>query len=110
MKFTKLEIAKLLSSTPNVMAEKGEIIQFFHSLQFNPNEVEEGNIIEDYLSFSEQLDKDLLDLKDFSLDKTFLSGSAYTQLKIPKKVQVQLDKEWEVFQDQIKNLDLEQDS
>ncbi len=103
----KLDIAKLLSSTPNVMADKGEIIQFFHSIQFKSDEENEGNIIEDFMSFRGQLDKDLLEMSDFSLDKTFLSGSAYTQLKIPKKVQVQLDKDREELEEYIRNFELE---
>ena len=107
MKYTKLSIAKLLSSTPNVMASKGEIVQFFHSPQFKPDEEQEGSIIEDFLSFRGQLDKDLLDLNDFSLDKTFLSGSEYKKLPIPKKVQIQLDKDREELENYIKNFEME---
>lgn len=103
----RIDIARLLASTPNVMASNGEIVQFFHSLQFVPDEEDEGNIIEDYLSFSGQLDKDLLDLNDFSLDKTFLANKEYTTLKIPKKVQVQLDKDREELEEYIRNYDKE---
>lgn len=103
----RIDIARLLASTPNVMADKWEIIQFFHSLQFKPDEENEGSILEDFMVFKGQLDKDLLYMNDFSLDKTFLSGSAYTTLKIPKKVQDQLNKDMEELEEYIKNYDKE---
>jgi len=102
---TKLEIAKLLANTPGVMASKEEIIQFFHSPQFIFEEEEEGNIIEDFMVFRGILDKDILDCKDWNIDKTFLKGKTTDLPKIPKKVQQQLDKERQELQDYIKSFD-----
>jgi len=103
----RIEIAKLLATTPNVMASNGEIVQFFHSIQFVPDETNEGNILEDFMIFRGQLDKDLLDMNDFSLDKTFLANKEYTTLKIPKKVQIQLDKDREELEEYIRNFEME---
>lgn len=103
----RIDISRLLASTPNVMASKGEIIQFFHSKQFFADETNEGSILEDFMTFRGQLDKDFLDMSDFSLDKTFLSGSAYTQLKIPKKVQDQLNKDREELEEYIRTFEME---
>lgn len=99
----KLDIAKLLATTPNVMASKGDIVQFFHSNQFHPEEEIEGNHINDYLEFSKQLDADLLYLSDWSLDKTHLSGSVTIANVIPKKVQKQLELEAKELEDYINN-------
>lgn len=99
----KLEIAKLLATTPNVMATKEEIVQFFYSNQFHPGEEHEGNHIEDYLDFKGQLDKDLFFFSDWSLDKTHLSGSVTIANVIPKKVQKQLDLEAKELEDYINN-------
>lgn len=56
---TKKDIAKLLHTTSNVSATKWEIISFFNSSYFNPNEEHEGNIIEDFLNFNGNLERDL---------------------------------------------------
>jgi hypothetical protein len=61
MKFTRVDIAKLLTQTPGVSASTSEIIQFFRSPQYNPNEQEEGNIIEDFMVFRGMLDSDLIE-------------------------------------------------
>ncbi len=61
MKFTKVEIAKILSSTPNVSASKGELVQFFRSPQYKPDEEHDGNIIEDFMTFRGMLDADIIE-------------------------------------------------
>jgi hypothetical protein len=61
MKNNKLKIAKLLSQTPNVSASTSEIIQFFRSPQYNPDEQEESNYIEDFMVFRGILDSDLIE-------------------------------------------------
>lgn len=61
MKLTKVEKSKLLSNTPNVMASLGELVQFFRSPQYNDKEDNEGNIIEDFLTFRGMLDKDIIE-------------------------------------------------
>ena len=66
MKFTKAEIAKLLSSTPGVSASKGELLQFFKSPQYDKDEESDGNIIENFLVFRKQLDADLLEGGEYS--------------------------------------------
>ena len=101
MKLTKLELAKLLATTPNVMGSKGEIIQFFHSLQFDKDEENGSNVIEDFLYWRGELDKDLIEMKDFSLSDTFLKDKEYSTTKIPKKIQQQLDKEYKELQEYI---------
>ena len=60
MKLTKVEKSKLLSNTPNVMASLGELVQFFRSPQYD-KEDNEGNIIEDFLTFRGMLDKDIIE-------------------------------------------------
>jgi len=108
MKFSKLQVAKLLSTTPNVMASGGEIVQFFHSPQFNIDEENEGNIIEDYISFSKQLDADIIEFNNFSINDTFLKNTPFTTTKVPKKVQKWMDDEWEEllkYLDEYKELD-----
>jgi hypothetical protein len=47
----KIKIAKLLHNQPNVNASSIELMQFFRSPQYKPNEENEGNIIEDFLEF-----------------------------------------------------------
>ncbi len=94
MKFTKKEIAKTLATTPNVMATAGELVQFFRSKQYNPEEEHEGNHVEDFLVFRGELDADIIDASDwvkFNVDR-FPNP---TELKLPKKVIKQLDDEYQ---------------
>ena len=61
MKFIKVEIAKILSSTPNVSASKEELVQFFRSPQYKPDEEHDGNVIEDFMTFRKMLDADIIE-------------------------------------------------
>lgn len=61
MKFTKVKIAELLHTTPNVSASKGELVQFFRSPQYKPDEEHDGNIIEDFMTFRGMLDADIIE-------------------------------------------------
>lgn len=90
MKFTKKHIAKLLHTTPNVMATSGELVQFFRSKQYNPDEEHEGNFIEDFLSFRGDLDKDLLESKVYCERLINVFTSSLPPSKIPAKVLKQL--------------------
>ena len=93
MKFSKLEIAKLLATTPNVMANESELLQFFRSPQYHPDDENEGNHIEDFHCFRNELDNHLLEYKNWSIENTFLKGRVFEKSKIPVKVQKQLEKE-----------------
>lgn len=101
MKFTKPEIAKFLSITSNVMASKGELLQFFRSPQFHPEDENEANHVMDFLTFRKQLDADLLD--DNWMEK-FLKGKTFVPSKIPVKVQKRLEQEQRDLEEYIKNL------
>lgn len=61
MKYTKKYIAVLLHNQSNVNATSGELVQFFNSNYYNPEEEDEGNIIEDFFNFLyDNVDYDLI--------------------------------------------------
>lgn len=107
MKITKLDVAKLLSTTSNVFASQSELVQFFRSPQYHPEEEHIENNIDDFLTFRKQLDADLLELSTWSIEKSFLKGKTFTTSKIPIKIQKQLEREKQELEDYIKNTKLE---
>jgi hypothetical protein len=84
----KENIARYLNKKTN--ASKGELVQFFHSTFYKIGMVED-----EYLSafkvFLTDLDKELVESKDWSIEKTHLKGIEFTTLKIPKKVLKQME-------------------
>jgi hypothetical protein len=52
----KKEISLLLNQTPNISATKKEIEEFLLSKYFNKNEENEGNIIEDFITWRGEFD------------------------------------------------------
>ena len=84
----KVSIARLLNK--NVGASNGELLQFFRSPLFKEDE-HENELIESFLKFRKQLNEELEEFKDWSINDTFLKGVEYTTLKIPKKVLKQME-------------------
>lgn len=107
MKFTRLQIATLLATTPGVSASKSELLQFFRSPQYNPDEETESNHLDDFMVFRGVLDCDLVDCIDFSIDKTFLKNTPYKTTPLPKKVIKQMEDYQKEIDDYLKSLEEE---
>jgi hypothetical protein len=101
MKIPKIEVARLLSSTSNIFASKGELLQFFRSPQYHPDEENESNHVQDFLEWRGIHD----DILSSDTMGTFLKGKLFTPSKIPIKVQKQLEKERIELEEYIKGLD-----
>ena len=93
--YSKKQIAILLATTPGIMAGNSELLQFFRSPQYDPEEEHEGNYLESFMEFRGYLDADLIDVKEFTIENTFLKGQTQTYPKIPKKIQQKLNIEEE---------------
>lgn len=100
MKFTKLYIAKLLASQPNITASSGELLQFFRSSQYNPDEEVEGNYIESFLEFKGNLDKDIIESKEWTQEYLSNLDKFHEPSKSPpKKVLVEMEKQRQILED-----------
>lgn len=92
MKFTKKEIAKILHKTPNISATAWEIVYFFNSMQFNPDEEYIGNIIEDLLNWRGDLNHSLEESKQYYENTIKWLNETHTPSKpLPKKILKQLE-------------------
>ena len=85
---TKAEIARFLNKEVNT--SKGELVQFLHST-FYKEGLSEEQYLSAFKSFLIDLDKELEECKDWSIEKTHLKGIEFTTLKIPKKVLKQME-------------------
>lgn len=87
MKYTKKYIAVLLHNQSNVNATSGELVQFFHSHYYNPEEEDEGSIIESFIEFRGDLDMSLEEARQYYENSMKLLSKQLTPSKpLPKKV------------------------
>lgn len=99
-KLTRLHIAKLLASQPNVMASSGELLQFFRSPQYDPDEESEGNQVESFLEFRGDLDKDIIESKEWTQEYLSNLDKFHEPSKSPpKKVLVEMEKQRKILED-----------
>lgn len=94
MKYTKKYISKLLHTQPNISATSGELVQFFNSKYYNPEEDEEGNIIENFIEFRGDLDMSLEEARQYYENSMKLLSQQFTPSKaLPKKVVKMLEEQ-----------------
>ena len=87
MKYTKKQISLLLHNKPNISATSGELVQFFNSNYYNPEEEDEGNVIESFIEFREDLDMSLEEARQYYEASMKLLSKQLTPSKpLPKKV------------------------